>query len=96
MRCLYEVLVEACPEDEQHLAREEREITIFRVRFAGPAHSLAISVEKGLWAQKLHSIRTLSCRRVRKAKGRGFSQSRLFARDQVGRITEGRLGPVGI
>lgn len=70
VRNVYEVLVEACPEDQKHLSRDERDITRFRVVYAGPYHSVFTSIEQGLWAEKLHYMRTLSFQQIRKAKGR--------------------------
>ena len=69
-RLVYEVIVEACPEDQQNTPKSEREIRKFSVLYAGPMHSIAMSVEKGLWAHRLCYMRTISMDRIRKAKGR--------------------------
>jgi hypothetical protein len=70
VRNVYEVLVEACPEAQRHLSRDERDITVFRVVFAGPMHSMFMDIERGLWAERLLCIRTLSFQKIRKARGR--------------------------
>jgi hypothetical protein len=69
-RMVYELTVEICPEDQQHITKAKRTIQVVKVAYSGPLQFACADVDGWLQERKFYVMKHMALIPLRKAKGR--------------------------